>query len=189
MTRGGVRSLKSYIAKIIGGWIRLRLIQLGKIPCHTYRDFILKNIYLMDIEENAIIYGGFEIRAPWKIHIGKGSIIGDNSILDGRNGIFIGENVNFSTGVNIWTEQHDLNSSDFGCKGGAVTIEDYAWCSTRTIILPGVNIHKGAVIAAGAVVTKDCEKFTVYGGIPAKKIGVRNNDLQYKFNGNYIPFY
>ena len=141
--------------------------------------------------EGAVIYGGFEIRSPEKIHIGKGAIIGDNSILDGRCGLYIGDNVNFSTGVNIWTLQHDMNDSMFRCndKGGEVRIGDRAWVSTRTIILPGVNIGEGAVIAAGAVVTKDCEEYSVYGGIPAKKIGERNRDLRYNLGGSYIPFY
>ena len=156
-----------------------------------YRDFILRHIYHVDMGEGAVIYGGFEIRAPWNVHIGRGAVIGDNSILDGRCGLYIGENVNFSTGVNIWTLQHDLNDSMFRCnnKGGAVIIGNRAWVSTRTTILPGVNIGEGAVIAAGAVVTKDCEEFSVYGGVPAKKIGERNRDLQYKLGGSYLPFY
>ena len=166
-------------------------MHLGKIPCHMYRDFILRHIYHVDMGEGAVIYGGFEIRAPWNVHIGRGAVIGDNSILDGRCGLYIGENVNFSTGVNIWTLQHDLNDSMFRCnnKGGAVIIGNRAWVSTRTTILPGVNIGEGAVIAAGAVVTKDCEEFSVYGGVPAKKIGERNRDLQYKLGGSYLPFY
>lgn len=44
---------------------------------------------------------------PNNIIIGRGSIIGDQAVLDARNGIELGENVNFSTGVWIWTEQHD----------------------------------------------------------------------------------
>ncbi len=171
--------------------MRLRLIRLGQVPCHWYRDFILRHVYLMKIGRNAIIYGGFEIRSPWNIQIGDGAIIGDNSILDGRNGIIIGRNVNFSTGVNIWTEQHDLNDPMFECndKGGTVQIDDRAWVSTRATVLPRVHIKTGAVAAAGSIVTKDCEEYCIYGGVPAKKIGERNRDLQYEFSGDYIPFY
>jgi maltose O-acetyltransferase len=55
-------------------------------------------------------------------------------------------------------------------------------------ILPGCTIGDGAVIAAGAVVTKDVEPFTVNAGIPCKKIGERNRNLTYIFNGDHVPF-
>ena len=172
------------------GWVRYRILVLGRIPCHTYRNFILRHIYCMRIEKNAVIYGGFEIRAPWNISIGAGSIIGDNSILDGRNGIEIGENVNFSTGVNVWTEQHDPNDELFRCtKGGKVQIDNQAWISTRVIILPRVHVYTGAVVAAGAVVVKDCDAYGIYGGVPSKKIGERNKNIRYHFNGEHVGFY
>lgn len=185
------RSVKTYISRVIQGFIRWKLIVLGKFPSHVFRNFVLKYIYRMDIKKSTIIYGGFEIREPWNISIGKHSIIGDNVKLDGRNGIFIGDNVNFSTGVWIWTDQHDMNDPYFRClnQGGKVIIEDRAWISCRVTILPKINIKEGAVIAAGAVVTKDCENFGVYGGVPAKKIANRNRELLYQLDGNYMPFF
>ena len=83
-------------------------------------------------------------------------------------------------GVWIWTMEHDPQDSYYGVKGGAVTIEDYAWISCRVVILPGVTIGKGAVVAAGAVVTKDVAPYTIVGGVPAKKIGTRTKDLRYQ---------
>lgn len=173
------------------GWIRYKLHRLGKIPSHTFRNFILRHVYLMKLANTAVLYGGFEIRSPWRIEIGEGTVIGDESKLDGRNGLIIGNNVNFSTGVWIWTEQHDLNDPNFGSnnKGGRVIIGDRAWVSSRTTILPRVNIGEGCVIAAGAVISKDCEAFCVYGGIPGKKIGERNRNLKYEFDGSHEAFW
>jgi len=91
----------------------------------------------------------------------------------------IGQNVNISSEVMIWTMQHDYNSHDFRAQGGSVLVEDYAWISARVIILPGVVIGKGAVVAAGAVVTKDVPEYSVVGGVPAKVIGCRNHNLCY----------
>jgi acetyltransferase-like isoleucine patch superfamily enzyme len=139
--------------------------------------------------KDAIIYGGFHIREPSKISIGKGTIIGHGTTLDGRNGIIIGENVNFSSEVMVWTMQHDYNHPSFPPVGGEVVIHDYAWISVRAIILPNVTIGEGAVVAAGAVVTKDVEPYTVVGGIPAKKIALRNKDLDYTpASGGGLPF-
>lgn len=101
-------------------------------------------------------------------------------ILDGRKGLVIGDHVNLSSEVMIWTLQHDMNDSGFKAVGGPVEIGDYAWVSARAIILPGRKIGKGAVVAAGSVVTKDVEDYAIVGGVPAKKIGERNRSLEYK---------
>lgn len=103
----GFKKIIKYIFHVYKGWIRYKLYRLGKVPCHAYRKFILRHIYLLNIANTAVLYGGFEIRAPWNISIGEGTIIGDESKLDGRNGLTIGKNVNFSTGVWIWTELDD----------------------------------------------------------------------------------
>jgi acetyltransferase-like isoleucine patch superfamily enzyme len=55
--------------------------------------------------------------------------------------------------------------------------------------LPGVTIGEGAVVAAGAVVTKDADPYGIYGGVPAKKIGERSKDLVYELDGKPLPFY
>ena len=145
----------------------------------------------MKIDENVVIYGGFRIRAPWNISIGKGTVVGDGVQLDGRNGLVIGENVNISSEVYIYTEQHDINDEYFESRdsGGCVKIGDRVWLSSRTTILPNVNVGEGAVLASGALAAKDLEAYSVYAGLPAKKIGVRNKNLKYKFDGSYIPFY
>ncbi len=76
-------------------------------------------------------------------------------------------------------------SEDFAFESAPVTIGNRCWISSNTIILPGVTIDNGCVIACGAVVTKDCDEYGVYAGIPAKKIGSRNKDLAYTFDGGH----
>lgn len=119
---------------------------------------------------------------PWGIKIGHNSIIGNDAMLDGRCGITIGNNVSISMGVWIWTMEHDPQDPGYGIKSGVVQIDDYAWISCRVVILPGVKIGRGAVVAAGAVVTKDVEPFSIVGGVPAKKIGTRTVNLNYKLD-------
>ena len=139
---------------------------------------------MMVLAKYAIIYYGSEIRAPYNFKIGKGSIIGDKSILDARKEIEIGENVNFSSNVHIWTEQHDHRDPYFKCNSNhtfKVIVGNRAWVGPNVTILPKVKIGEGAVIAAGSVVTKNVEPFTIVAGLPAKKIGERNRDLKYVF--------
>lgn len=167
------------------------LYRVSLTPSHHLRIFIYKHVCGMHIGKNAIIYFGAEIRKPCNIWIGEGSIIGDNSILDGRNGIKIGDNVCLASGVRIWTEQHDHRDPWFRCETQEhkpVIIDDRAWIGSHTIILHSVHIGEGAVVAAGAVVTKDVPPYAIVAGIPAKKVAERNRDLKYCFNGTHRHF-
>ncbi len=83
--------------------------------------------------------------------------------------------------VMIYNAEHDIHSSDFHAIGKRVVIEEYVFIGPRAIILPGVTLKKGAVVGAGAVVTKGVEAFMIVGGVPAKVIGERKEkDLQYR---------
>ena len=162
------------------------------IPSHHIRMFIYRNILMAHLERDVVIYFNTEIREANKLYIGEGTIIGDSCLLDCRNGLRIGKNVNFSSEVHIWTEQHDYRSPSFSCYNDdkmGVSIGDYAWLGSNTIILPRVKIGKGAVVAAGAVVTKDVPPYAVVAGIPAKKVAERPKDMDYQFNGAHSRFY
>lgn len=180
--------MKHRIWLVLHGLKFLFLIFIGKVPSHCLRRWLYSR-FGMVFGQGAAIYMGAEVRHPKNISIGRGSIIGHRAILDGRNGIRVGDNVNFSTGVWIWTVQHDPQSSTFADWGKEVVIGDRAWISCRVTILPGVTIGEGAVVAAGAVVTKDVEPYTIVGGVPAKTIGVRNRNLTYELGLHPpIPF-
>ena len=181
------RLLKRYL----DGFIRYYDYRVSQVPSHHFRSFVYRYIYCMDLAPKVVVYYGAEMREPYKIKIGRGSIIGDRAILDGRNGLEIGENVNFSSNVSIWTEQHDHRDAFFRCdtqKKTPVKIGNRVWIGPNTI-LHSVEIGEGAVIAAGAVVTKSVEPYSIVAGIPAKKIGERNKTLKYEMTGEYVPFY
>lgn len=158
------------------------LIQRIKLfPSHFVRDFFYKKVLLVEKLEGSIVYFGCEIRSGYNLHIGKNSIVGDNSILDAGGGIFIGNNVNISSEVRMWTGSHDVNSSSFEYKNGSISVGDRAWISSNAIILGNVKIGEGAVVCANAVVTKDVPDFTIVAGVPARQIGKRSTKLKYEF--------
>jgi len=113
--------------------------------------------------------------------------VGRRTYLDGRGGLKIGNSVSISPDVQIFTAQHDMNDLDFKSVYNPVIINDYAWIGTRAMLLPGVHIGKGAVVAAGAVVTKDVPEYTVVGGVPARPIKERSRDLRYRCEW-FFPF-
>ena len=183
---GHSKSFKSLFIGYFSSYMEYFLYRVSHTPSHHVRDFIYKNVCKMKIGENVIIYHGTEIREPANITLKKGAIIGDNSILDGRNGIIVGEDVVFASNVRIWTEQHDHEDPYFRCttqKHDPVIIDRHAWIGSHTIILHSVHIGEGAVVAAGAVVTKDVPPYTIVAGIPAKKIAERNKKLLYTNSG------
>lgn len=173
------------------GASRYIIVNIGHVPSLTLR----RTLYRMmgaEVERQAVIHYKTEIRAPYRLSIGKGSIIGDNAILDARNALRIGEHVNLSSNVSIYTEQHDYRDPMFlydNNKNKAVEINDRAWIGSNVMILPGVKIGEGAVCCAGCVVTKDVAPYDVVAGIPARKVNTRPRSLQYEFDGSSGWFY
>ena len=139
---------------------------------HMYFDYMLRKMG-MTFQGDARIYAGFHIRNPRGIVLGNGVSIGPKVLLDGRKGLTIEEGAVIGYGAIIWTLNHDYNDIHFCGKGAPVTIGRRAWICSNSIILPGITIGEGAVVASGAVVTHDVEPFTIVGGVPAKVIGKR----------------
>ena len=184
-----ISSFKVFIVNAYEGLYRVFVFKTGKIPLNWLRKLIYKHIFKMNIAKKVVLHKGLEIRGGYKITIGQGTIIGDDCLLDGRGGLEIGKNVNFSSRACIYTMQHDYQSHDFRGISGKVTIGDRAWISCNTTILPGVHIAKNCVVAAGAVVSKDLKESGLYGGIPAKFLKERTDNLDYEFKGGSCWFY
>lgn len=160
--------------------LRLRLLaDLGYLPTHSVRKFFYRRAG-MTIPKTSSIHWRAEFYAPENISIGDFCTIGDSCFLDGRSGLTIGRSVNLGSHVSIYTREHDVHSPDFAETGAPVVIEDWGWVGSHAVLLPGVRVGEGAVVAAGAVVTKDVPSYTIVGGVPAKHIGVRNRDLRYR---------
>jgi len=153
---------------------------VGLVPCHHFRRFFYR-VAGIKIGKRSTIHMGARFYDPRNISIGEDSIIGEGVVLDGRDKLIIGDHVDIASEVMIYNSEHDVNDPNFLAKNAPVTIEDYVFIGPRAIILPGVRIGKGAVVAAGAIVTKDVPPFSIVGGIPAKIIGERKNkSLSYK---------
>ena len=176
---GQTLSPKKVLQKII---VRIQTIFLefllmilrfvGYIPIH----FIRKVFYILsgiNIPFDSTIHIGANFFNPSNITIGHDTIIGDHCFLDGRAPLTIGNHVGIASQVLIYNDEHDINSPDYGNSFGPVEIGDYVFVGPRAIILPNVKIGKGAVVAAGAVVTKDIPENEIWGGVPAKKISDR----------------
>jgi acetyltransferase-like isoleucine patch superfamily enzyme len=107
------------------------------------------------------------------LKVGRRSHIGDNTLVDLSGSVIIGNDVAVGPYSIVYTHDHDhRNSTPVAWAGGVicrpVEIGDGAWVGARVTILSGVTIGSRAVVAAGAVVTKDVPPGAVVGGVPAK---------------------
>lgn len=158
-------------------YITNRIIAL--IPFHFVRLSFYRYCLGFEIATGSSIFMEAWFDTKKNFSMGKNSVVNQKCRLDNRGGINIGDNVSISSEVCILTGYHDPKSSDFSGIIKCVTVEDYVFVGTRAMILPGVTLGKGSFVAAGAVVTKNVEPFTIVAGVPAKPIGSRCSDLNY----------
>jgi len=167
--------MRRVVRRIKTVWIEVVVMKLhciGYIPFHHVRRFFYR-LFGMRIGSGTSIHMGLRLYNPSNIIIGEDTVIGEQAVLDGRDKLVIGNHVAFATGVMIYNSQHDIRDPQFKALSAPVTIDDYVFIGPRAIILPGVHVGKGAVVGAGAVVTKDVAPGMVVGGVPAKEIGER----------------
>lgn len=165
-----IRRLESYVLDFI-----LMLLHFTTyIPSHFIRNLIWRLVGIK-LGRHSTLHTGVRVFDPRHIEIGEGTIIGYRTFLDGRDKLIIGNHVDIASEVMIYNQEHDIHSQDFHPISEPVVIKDYVFIGPRAIILPGVTIGKGVVVAAGAVVTKDVPDFTIVGGVPARPIGQRKN--------------
>ena len=108
------------------------------------------------------------------IEIGKGTFINADvrfGVPDGK--VSIGDNVLIGARVSFETVSHSIGYTPGKMRTrttGSIVVEDDVWIGAGVIVLQGITIHRGAIIAAGSVVTQDVEADTIVGGVPAKFI-------------------
>lgn len=165
----------------IGLDFKLMLLRwVGHVPSHLFRRLAYR-LAGVKIGQGSIIHMWCNFFYPPGVKIGQGTIIGDHCFLDGRAPLKIGDHVDIASRVLIYNSHHDIHDEDFRPIEKPVTIGDYVFIGARATILPGVKIGEGAVVAAGAVVTKDVAPKKVVGGVPAREIKERQvRELRYR---------
>jgi maltose O-acetyltransferase len=166
------------------GWLYNDL--LSHLPSRRLRTLFLRPwMGLLGVDCGVQMHCRF-LHAPGVV-IGSRSVINHGCLLDGRRyPIRIGTDVSIGPEAAILTLGHDPRSPLFADRGGGVTIGDHVWIGFRAIVLPGVSIGEGAVVGAGAVVSRDVSPFTIVAGNPARPVGERERSLSYELA--YHPF-
>jgi acetyltransferase-like isoleucine patch superfamily enzyme len=155
----------------------------GLLPFWMRRG--LYRICRYDIAPSATLQGGVRFFHVGRLSVGKGSLINRGVYLDNRGGLSIGANVSIAHDARIYTMGHDVHDPDFAAKAKPVRIDDHVVIFAGALIMPGVHLGAGAVVMAGAVVTKSVPPYRMVGGNPAVDIGERRIKPAYRLGRRF----
>ena len=162
-------SLGSKVTRVV--WNVVWLLLFRPTPrgnlFRPWRIFLLK-LFGAKVCWSSNVLPSCRIWAPWNLTMGAFACLSADVDCYTVAPITLGDNATVSQGVRLCTASHDITSKIMELTTDPITIGSNAWVAGWSIILPGVTIGEGAVVAAGAVVTKDVEPWTVVGGNPAK---------------------
>lgn len=129
------------------------------------RVHLERNVFLKCVSDVAVLT------------VGRRVFIGNGVEFDLSMACFVGDDVLIAPGVFVTDHHHRIHGpglvAELGVEEAPVRIEEGAWLGARCVVLKGVRIGEGAVVAAGAVVTRSVEDREIVGGVPARRIGTR----------------
>lgn len=137
------------------------------------------------IDRTATLQGGVRFFHFGRLSVGAGTLVNRGVYLDNRGGITIGAQVSVAHDVRIYTMGHDVHDAGFATLAKPVRIDDHAVLFAGAMLMPGVHLGKGAVVMAGAVVTKSVAAMRIVGGNPAVDIGERRGAPAYRLARRY----
>lgn len=141
--------------------------------CPRFARHGLLRLFGARIGKHCAVYPTAKIYAPWNLGAEDGVVIGPRVEIYNKAKVMIGHQAVISQDSYICTASHDTSSKSMALVVKPIAIGAQSWIASRAIVLPGVVIKEGAVVAAGSVVTNDIEDWTVVGGNPAKFIKKR----------------
>ena len=154
-------------------------IEAQKITCelnYNFHDFderreLFSKLIGKEIDEEFRVFTPFFTDFGKNIHLGKNVFINAGCKFQDQGGIYIGDDVLIGHNVVMATLNHEENPLNrANLIAAPINIGNKVWIGSNATILPGVTIGDGAIIAAGAVVTKDVEEYSIVAGVPAKFI-------------------
>ncbi len=167
-------SLKSKIARAVWNVVWLLLFRPSPRSnlFRPWRIALLK-LFGASVKWTSNVLPSCRIWQPWKLKMGEYSCLSENVDCYSVDAITVGNQATVSQGTKLCTASHDISSRIMELTTGPIQVCANAWIAGWSIILPGVKIGEGAVVAAGSVVSKDVTPWMVVGGNPAREIKTR----------------
>ena len=138
-------------------------------PFHAWRSALLR-LFGAQLGPECHIYPGAKIWAPWNLRAADSVAIADQAEIYNAAPMTFGSHAIVSQGAYLCGATHDYDRPEFPLLAYTTHIGAYAWICARAIVSPGVNIGEGAVLGLGSIATRSLEPWSVYAGVPARRI-------------------
>ena len=165
-------SLGNRLLRALWGIVYTLLFRLSPRPLHVWRIMLLR-LFGAKIGYGCHIYPGAKIWAPWNLQCEDVVAIADEAIIYNPSLVTLKSHSTVSQQAYLCGASHDYNDPEFKLISAKIVLSEYSWVCARATVQMGVALGEGAVLALGAVATKDLDAWGVYAGIPAKKINER----------------
>ncbi|HZF29341.1 MAG TPA: putative colanic acid biosynthesis acetyltransferase [Gammaproteobacteria bacterium] len=157
-----------------GLWLAVyvTLFRWSPRPLHGWRAFLLR-AFGATIGPNAKIYPRARIWAPWNLECEDVVAIADDAIVYNPARVRLCSHSILSEQAYLCGASHDYTDRAFPTISAPITIGRYAWVCARASVQMGVTVHEGAILGLGAIATSDLEPWSIYAGIPARRVKAR----------------
>lgn len=160
---------------------------IAYLPCWTLRKLLYRAIG-MKIGKGSRIAMRCVVLSPHKIRLGRGNVINEFALLDGRAGLELGDNNSVSMYAKLYTGTHQSHSDTFAYRGKPTRLADNCWIGTAAIVMPGSQICDFAIVGANSLFPGGvAQEKGIYQGVPAQYIKPRC--IEKKYETNYLSFF
>jgi putative colanic acid biosynthesis acetyltransferase WcaF len=164
--------LSNRLQRAVWGFVYAVFFRTSPRPLHWWRAFLLR-CFGAKLGPNVHICPKARIWAPWNLVCADQATIADEAIVYNPERIELGSHAIVSQQAYLCGATHDYEDPTFPFIALPISIGSYAWICARATVQPGVSVGDGAVLALGAIATRDLEPWTVYAGVPARRIKPR----------------
>ncbi len=165
-------SLRNKVGRVLWGLVWALFFRTSPRICFAWRRWLLR-AFGAEIGRNARISPSVRIWAPWNLSVGDEASIAHGVDCYCVDRLSIGAHATVSQYAFLCTASHDPCDPHMQLVTAPIVINAQSWVCAGVYVLPGVHVGVGAILAAGAVVTKDVEAWQIVGGNPARMIGQR----------------
>ena len=168
-------SVRNRLMRFLWSVVYVCLFRLSPRPLHSWRSFLLR-CFGAQLGRGCHIYPKARIWAPWNLVCGDVVAIADEAIVYNPGPVTLRSHSTVSQEAYLCGATHDYDDSVFPLIPGSINIGEHAWICARATVQKGISVGDGAVLALGAVATRDLDAWGVYAGIPARRIKERRHD-------------
>jgi len=166
-------SVRNRLARVLWSICYVLFYRTSPRPFHAWRSLLLR-AFGAKLGQACHFYPKGKIWSPWNLICEDRVTLADDAELYNPASLYMGSHAIVSQGAYICGATHLYNEAPFRLVSFPMRLGAYSWICARAAVNPGVNVGEGAILALGAVATKDLEPFGIYAGVPARKVKERS---------------